>query len=101
MSQSGALCTVDAPAMALSLQHTAPMTTSECPPMYLVTLCTTRWAPRSSGFCRYGLMKVLSTTSHTSGRLARMAAATARMSVICGGWRGGKQRGGEEGAESR
>ena len=32
--------------------------------------------------CKYGDMNVLSTTNHTSSRIARIAAATARISVI-------------------
>ena len=35
-----------------SLSTRAPMTTSECPAMYLVTECITISAPRSRGFCR-------------------------------------------------
>jgi hypothetical protein len=45
------------------LKAAAPMTTSECPLMYFVTECTTMSAPWSSGFCTYGDMKVLSTTT--------------------------------------
>ena len=50
-------------ASSASLTITAPPTTSECPPMYLVVECTTTSAPRASGCCRYGEAKVLSTTS--------------------------------------
>ncbi|SKZ58031.1 Uncharacterised protein [Mycobacteroides abscessus subsp. abscessus] len=41
----------------------APPTTSEWPPRYLVVECSTTSAPSSSGRCRYGVAKVLSTTS--------------------------------------
>ena len=36
---------------------------TECPLMYFVTECITISAPWSSGFCMYGLRKVLSTTT--------------------------------------
>lgn len=34
-------------------------------------LCSAIWAPRSKGFCKYGLMNVLSTTSQLHKRLER------------------------------
>ena len=40
-----------------------PPTTSEWPPRYLVVEWTTMSAPSSSGRCRYGVAKVLSTTT--------------------------------------
>ena len=42
---------------------TAPPTTSLWPPRYLVAECTTASAPRLIGCCRYGVAKVLSTTT--------------------------------------
>ena len=48
-------------AMFSSEQTNAPMTTSECPPRYFVTECITTSAPKSNGFCKYGVAKVLST----------------------------------------
>ena len=50
----------DAPAQ---VPTTAPPTTSECPPRYFVVLWTEMSAPSFNGFWRYGLAKVLSTTS--------------------------------------
>ena len=48
--------------------------------MNLVVECITRSAPRSSGRCKRGEQKVLSTT--LSAPAARAASAVARMSVI-------------------
>src|SRR5690606_40265690 len=45
---------------------TAPPTTSEWPPRYLVVECTTTSAPSSSGVCRYGVANVLRSEEHTS-----------------------------------
>ena len=56
-----------------------PPMTSECPPRYFVVEWTTMSAPRSSGFWRYGVANVLSTTSRAPA--ARVAAATAAMST--------------------
>ncbi len=56
-----------------------PITTSECPPIYLVTLCTTRSAPRTTGFCSAGVKKVLSTATRTP--LALAIAEIARISA--------------------
>ena len=42
---------------------TTPAVRSPWPPRYLVTLCTTACAPRARGRQRYGVAKVLSTTS--------------------------------------
>ena len=53
-----------------SLTTTMPPTMSECPLMYLVTECTTRSMPRSSGRCTNGEAKVLSTTVRTLALLA-------------------------------
>ena len=39
-------------ARSSSLVTSAPPITSECPPRYLVELCSTRSAPCESGFCR-------------------------------------------------
>jgi len=56
-----------------------PPTTSECPPRYFVVEWSTMSAPRSSGFCRNGVAKVLSTTSSAPAAFA--AAATPAMST--------------------
>ena len=53
--------------------------TSECPPRYFVVEWTTMSAPSSSGCCRYGVAKVLSTT--TSAPTACAASAAAAMSI--------------------
>jgi hypothetical protein len=58
---------------------TAPPTTSEWPPRYLVVEWTTTSAPSSSGRCRYGEAKVLSTTRSAPWSCA--SSARARMSV--------------------
>ena len=50
-------------ARSRSRTTSAPPTTSEWPPQYLVVECTTTSAPRVSGCWRYGEAKVLSTTS--------------------------------------
>jgi hypothetical protein len=39
----------------------APAITSECPARYFVAECITISAPKSNGFCKYGVAKVLST----------------------------------------
>jgi hypothetical protein len=62
-----------------SLVAAKPPTTSECPPRYFVVECTTMSAPSSSGRCRYGVAKVLSTT--TIAPAACAASAAARMSI--------------------
>ena len=49
-------------ASASSEVISAPPTTSEWPPMYLVVECSTTSAPSASGDCRYGEANVLSTT---------------------------------------
>ena len=46
------------------MQTKAPITTSECPAIYLVKECITISAPKSNGVCKYGVAKVLSTTSN-------------------------------------
>src|SRR6267378_8045512 len=46
-----------------SLVSSAPPTTSECPPMYLVVECSTTSAPKSNGCCNAGEAKVLSTNT--------------------------------------
>ena len=46
-----------------SFVATKPPITSECPPRYFVVEWRTTSAPSSSGFCRYGVAKVLSTTT--------------------------------------
>jgi hypothetical protein len=38
----------------------APAITSECPARYFVAECITISAPKSNGFCKYGVAKVLS-----------------------------------------
>jgi hypothetical protein len=58
---------------------TKPPTTSEWPPRYFVVEWTTASAPRSSGFCRYGVANVLSTTRIAPTACA--ASAAARMST--------------------
>lgn len=58
---------------------TAPPTTSEWPPTYFVVEWTTASAPSSSGLCRTGVAKVLSTTSRPPARW--VSSATAAMSV--------------------
>ena len=60
---------------------TAPPTTSEWPPRYLVVLWTTRSAPSSSGCWRYGEANVLSTASIAPCLWA--SSAMAAMSRIC------------------
>src|SRR5206468_551415 len=64
-----------------SLVAANPPTTSECPPRYFVVECTTMSAPSSSGRWRYGVAKVLSTT--TIAPAACAASAAARMSITC------------------
>jgi hypothetical protein len=59
---------------------TAPPSTRPWPSMYLVAECTTRTAPRLSGFCSAGEQKQLSTAS--SAPQAWAMSATARMSMI-------------------
>ena len=56
-----------------------PPTTSEWPPRYFVVECRTTSAPSESGCCRYGVAKVLSTT--TRAPTACAASAAARMST--------------------
>ena len=63
-----------------SAATSAPPTTSECPPRYLVVECTTTSAPSASGCCRYGEAKVLSTTS--SAPASRATAASAATSAM-------------------
>src|SRR5215470_16748821 len=63
-----------------SATTTAPPTTSEWPPRYLVVEWTTASAPSASGFCRYGEANVLSTTS--SAPASAHSSATALMSTI-------------------
>ena len=55
---------------------TAPPTTSLCPPAYFVVLWTTTSAPRAMGVWRYGLAKVLSTTSRAPASCATSARAS-------------------------
>ena len=57
-----------------------PPIVSLWPPRYFVVECTTASAPSSSGCCRYGVAKVLSTTS--SAPTACAAAAALRMSTM-------------------
>ena len=57
-----------------------PPTTSEWPPRYFVVEWTTMSAPSASGCWRYGVAKVLSTT--TSAPAACAASAAARMSTM-------------------
>jgi hypothetical protein len=52
-----------------------PPRMSEWPPMYFVVEWRTTSAPRSSGRCRYGEAKVLSTTTIAPTRCAASAAA--------------------------
>ena len=63
---------------------TTPPTLSLWPFRYLVVLWVTRSAPNSIGRWMYGLAKVLSTTSRTSWRWARSAAARRSVSRITG-----------------
>jgi hypothetical protein len=63
-----------------SFVHANPPTTSAWPPRYLVVECTTTSAPSESGCCRYGVAKVLSTT--TMAPTACAAAAAAWMSTM-------------------
>ena len=63
-----------------SATTTAPPTTSEWPPMYFVVEWSTTSAPSSSGRCRDGEAKVLSTTSSAPWSCA--TAASARRSAI-------------------
>ena len=67
-------------ARAASGITSAPPITSEWPPMYFVVECTTTSAPRAIGDCRYGVAKVLSTTSRAP--CAWAASATAATSEI-------------------
>ena len=67
-------------ATSRSRTTSAPPTTSEWPPTYLVVLCTTTSAPRRSGCWRYGDANVLSTTSSAPASWA--TAASASMSPI-------------------
>ncbi len=53
---------------------TKPPITSEWPPRYFVVEWTTRSAPSSSGCCRYGVAKVLSTTTSAPAACAASAA---------------------------
>src|SRR5690242_3744938 len=69
------------PATAMSWPTTtAPPTTSEWPPQYLVVEWVTMSAPSDSGCWRYGLAKVLSTTSRAPASWA--TAASASMSAM-------------------
>ena len=65
--------------IASSFVARKPPTTSECPPRYFVVECRTTSAPSESGCWRYGVAKVLSTT--TSAPTACAASAAARMST--------------------
>ncbi len=62
-----------------SLVAANPPTTSEWPPRYFVVECTEMSAPSSSGCWRYGVAKVLSTT--TTAPTACAASATTAMST--------------------
>src|SRR5690606_15539653 len=56
----------------------------ECPPRYLVAECMTRSAPRSSGFWRKGVAKVLSTPTSILCSFAILETATMSMIFIIG-----------------
>src|SRR5918999_5055296 len=62
---------------------TAPPTTSEWPPMYLVVEWTTMSAPRDNGFWKYGEAKVLSTATIAprSRAMAESSATSERVSI--------------------
>ena len=66
-------------AISSSSVLTTPPSRSPCPARYLVADCTTTSAPRASGRCRYGVRKVLSTTTYAPFRWA--SSATRTMSV--------------------
>src|SRR5437660_8449166 len=59
---------------------TAPPTTSECPPRYLVVECTTKSAPCSSGRWLTGVAKVLSTATSAPPRRATTPATSTTLS---------------------
>ncbi len=63
-------------ASSRSRTTSAPPTTSEWPPQYLVVECTTTSAPSASGCWRYGDAKVLSTTSRAPASCATAASVS-------------------------
>ena len=62
----------------------SPPTTSEWPPRYFVAEWSTRSAPSSSGRCRYGVAKVLSTTVIAPATAASRATALMSMTFMSG-----------------
>src|SRR5438876_780166 len=71
-------------ASSASCSATTPPTTSEWPPRYFVLECTTTSAPRPSGCCRYGVAKVLSTTTRAPRSCASLATAAMSTTVSSG-----------------
>ena len=63
-----------------SATTTAPPTTSECPPRYLVVEWTTAPAPSSSGRWTTGVAKVLSTATSASPAISAIAAMSTMLS---------------------
>ena len=65
-----------------------PSSRSEWPERYFVALCTTTSAPVSSGRCRIGVAKVLSTASSAPRRSGRAASALEVDELAAAGWSG-------------
>ncbi len=68
----------------MSCATATPSSTSEWPDRYFVTLCTTTSAPVSSGRCRIGVAKVLSTTSSAPAAADRAPSASRSTTLSIG-----------------